>query len=80
VGFCGRRGDSQVLTDQVLRVCLCCQPPLTALRGSHLNCYVVEEGWAPLTYQELGAKTKEITLEEKGQEDGAVRVLEGHHD
>jgi hypothetical protein len=28
----------------------------------------------------LGTEAKEITLEEKGREDKAVRVLKGHHD
>ena len=35
-------------------------------------------GWAPFTYQELGAKAKEILLGEQGVEDGAVRVLKCH--
>jgi hypothetical protein len=51
-----------------------------ALRCSYLKCDGVKEGWAPLMYRELGAKAKEITLEEKGVEDGAIGVLKGYHD
>jgi hypothetical protein len=80
MGLRGRRGDGQVLADQILHICLRCEPLLTALRSGRLNFDVVEEGQAPLMYRELGAKAKEIMLEEKGREDRAIRVLKGHHD